>query len=111
MRLLGRRQEVRHRFLVPAFAGSNPAAPANRSIALRINLAGRADLIAMRDDFTVTGTWIDRENLNFDGCKDGLRRVWCQSPLIRMNFVPIQRQVSNSKQLRRYRFQFVRRGL
>ena len=27
-RLLGRRQVVRHRFLVPAFAGSNPAAPA-----------------------------------------------------------------------------------
>ena len=28
-RLLGRRQVVRHRFLVPAFAGSNPAAPAS----------------------------------------------------------------------------------
>src|SRR3954452_3143317 len=28
LRLLGRRQVVRHRFLVPAFAGSNPAAPA-----------------------------------------------------------------------------------
>ncbi len=27
--LLGRRQVVRHRFLVPAFAGSNPAAPAS----------------------------------------------------------------------------------
>src|SRR3546814_5350751 len=27
--LLGRSQVVRHRFLVPAFAGSNPAAPAN----------------------------------------------------------------------------------
>src|SRR5687767_1355393 len=26
--MLGRRQVVRHRFLVPAFAGSNPAAPA-----------------------------------------------------------------------------------
>ena len=32
-RLLGRRQVVRHRFLVPAFAGSNPAAPANLPIA------------------------------------------------------------------------------
>ena len=32
-RLLGRRQVVRHRFLVPAFAGSNPAAPASPSIA------------------------------------------------------------------------------
>ena len=29
--LLGRRQVVRHRFLVPAFAGSNPAAPASSS--------------------------------------------------------------------------------
>src|SRR5436305_13409342 len=29
MRLVGRRQVVRHRFLVPAFAASNPAAPAN----------------------------------------------------------------------------------
>ena len=29
-RLLGRRQVVRHRFLVPAFAGSNPAAPAKQ---------------------------------------------------------------------------------
>ena len=28
--MLGRRQVVRHRFLVPAFAGSNPAAPASR---------------------------------------------------------------------------------
>lgn len=27
-RLLGRRQVVRHRVLVPAFAGSNPAGPA-----------------------------------------------------------------------------------
>src|SRR6266511_869028 len=27
--MLGRRQVVRHRFLVPAFAGSNPAAPAS----------------------------------------------------------------------------------
>ena len=32
-RLLGRRQVVRHRFLVPAFAGSNPAAPANLPVA------------------------------------------------------------------------------
>ena len=30
--LLGRRQVVRHRFLVPAFAGSNPAAPARLSL-------------------------------------------------------------------------------
>ena len=30
--LLGRRQVVRHRFLVPAFAGSNPAAPANTPV-------------------------------------------------------------------------------
>ena len=28
VRLLGCRQVVRHRFLVPAFAGSNPATPA-----------------------------------------------------------------------------------
>src|SRR3954470_10945413 len=28
-RLLGRRQVVRHRFLVPAFAGSNPPPPAS----------------------------------------------------------------------------------
>ena len=33
--LLGRRQVVRHRFLVPAFAGSNPAAPANSIFMIR----------------------------------------------------------------------------
>ena len=28
---MGRRQVVRQRFLVPSYAGSNPAAPANKS--------------------------------------------------------------------------------
>ena len=37
--MLGRRQVVRHRFLVPAFAGSNPAAPAISS-AVQSNLLG-----------------------------------------------------------------------
>ena len=45
--MLGRRQVVRHRFLVPAFAGSNPAAPANL-IGCAIESAGSLSFAAVR---------------------------------------------------------------
>ena len=47
-RLLGRRQVVRHRFLVPAFAGSNPAAPASLRLLRKLRLGKPAVRLSAR---------------------------------------------------------------
>lgn len=52
-RLLGRRQVVRHRFLVPTFPGSNPGAPA-KSHAFGINDLPTLSMAAVRSYLTPT---------------------------------------------------------